>query len=107
MNTDQKSFIEELRALSDPVKRKVFWGAVAASMILVVYFWLAYFNTIVPNTASAPSVAAQTSVSGTEGAGIFGLFTDAASSFWRAIGDGARGMISEMKSPKQYNIGPK
>jgi hypothetical protein len=107
MNTDRKSFIEELRSLSDPVKRKVFWGAVAASMILVVYFWLAYFNTIVPGAVPGPDTTVQTSTTGTEGAGVFGLFADAAGSFWQAIENGARGMVSEMKNPKQYNIGPK
>jgi len=106
MNTEQKSFIEELRSLSEPAKRRVFWGAVAGSMIVVVYLWLACFNTIVPSAAPVSVVASQTPTADT-GESIFGLFADAAGSFWQAVGSGAQGIVREMKNPKQYNIGPR
>lgn len=108
MNTDKKGFLEELRSLSEPVKHKIFLITAAASMILIVYLWLAYFNTIVPNaaqTAGQTSAAASTS-NGGEG-GAFGLFADAASSFWQTIGNGARGIVREMSNPKKYNISPR
>jgi hypothetical protein len=108
MNTSQKSFIEELRSLSEPVKRKVMLGAVAVSMVVVVYLWLAYFNSIVPNAvpAAAPtSVAA--SAPNTGGPGIFGLFADAAGSFWQAALNGARDALGTLKNSKQYDINPK
>ena len=71
MNTDKKGFLEELRSLSEPVKHKIFLITAAASMILIVYLWLAYFNTIVPNaaqTAGQTSAAASTSNGGEGGA---------------------------------------
>lgn len=109
MNVDQKSFIEEIRSLSDPVKRKIMLGATAVSMVLVMYLWFAYFNTIVPNVV--PVTTAQTPIAtstpDTGGPGILGLFANAASSFWQATLNGAREAAGALKNPKQYNISPK
>jgi len=104
MNTNQKSFIEELRSLSDPVKHKIFFGAAAASMVVIIYFWLAYFNTIVPGSASD---AATQTAQGSADRGVLGLFADAASSFWQAMGSSVQGIAREMKNPRQYNISRK
>jgi hypothetical protein len=108
MNVDQKNFIEELRSLSEPVKRKILFCAAIASMIIVTGLWMAYFNTIVPNAVPAAAQAVATTVEpNTSGPGFLGIFADAAGSFWGAALNGARGVIGALKNPKQYNIGPK
>jgi hypothetical protein len=109
MNEDRKSFIEELRSLGEPAKRRILFGAAAVSMVIVVCLWLAYFNTIVPN--AVPAAAEQTSTAASApsagGPGVFGIFADAASSFWQAVLGGARGVAGALKNPRQYNISPK
>jgi hypothetical protein len=108
MNTDHKSFIEELRTLGEPVKSKILFGTAAVSMIVVISLWLAYFNTIVPSavpiTAQAPAAAV---AQDTGGPGIFGLLADAASSFWGSALGGVQGIVGALKNPKQYDISPK
>ena len=106
---DQKSFIEEIRSLSGHVKHKIMLCTTIIIMIIVVYFWIAYFNTIVPNAApvaSAP-VPMAASAQDTTGPGIGGLFADTASSFWQAVLGGARDAAGALKNPKQYTISPK
>ena len=109
IDAEQKSFIEELRSLSVPAKRKVMLGATATSMILIVYLWLAYFNTIIPNTTPSglTQAPAMTSAQNVSEPGIVGLFASAASSFWQAIGNGAREAAGTLKDPKQYNVSPR
>lgn len=107
MNVYQKGFIEELRSLSGPMKKKVLFCAAALSMIIVISLWLAYFNTIVPDVVpiggqTVPPVAVQ----GPGGPGIVGLFADAADSFFGVTLNSAQGIISALKNSKQYNISP-
>jgi hypothetical protein len=83
------------------------FGAVAISMVLVVYLWLAYFNTIVPSAAPVAPQPAVTSAPHESGTGIFSFIANAASSFWRsAIGD-IEGIVGALKSSRQYNISPR
>jgi type IV secretory pathway TrbL component len=106
---EQKNFMEELRALDEPTKRKILVVAVAVSMIVVVYLWLAYFNSIVSGTA--PSVAQSAAVvnipaaSGT--GGVLGLFATTMASFWQAVKDGAGTAIGTLENARQYNISPR
>ena len=106
---DQRSFIEEIRSLGEPVKHKIMLCATVIIMIVVVYLWIAYFNTIVPNAAPVAAVRAPLTASAqdTGGPGIIGLFADTAGSFWQAVLGGARDVAGEFKNPKQYTISPK
>ena len=104
MENHPKSFIAELQALEEPTKTKVLIVSTIVLMVIVLYFWLAYFNTIVPGSASdATTQTAQ----GNADSGVLGLFADAASSFWQAMGSSVQGIAREMKNPRQYNISPK
>ena len=40
-------FLEELRSLEESTKKKVLYISAAVIMIVVIYFWLAYFNSLV------------------------------------------------------------
>lgn len=108
MNADQKGFIEELRSLSEPVKRKILFCAAVTSMIVVVSLWLVYFNTIVPSAVPvAAQVPAATVAQDAGGQGVMGLLADAADSFWGTALGGIQGAIDAFRNPKQYNISPK
>lgn len=108
MESDKKSFIEELRSLDEPTKHKIMIGTVIVSMFLVVYLWFAYFNTIVQNTSPVAAQASTTSAAEDSGGlGIGNLFADAASSLWQSIAGGAKGMVNAVRSSKKYNINPR
>ena len=108
MNADQKSFIEELRSLSEPVKRKMLFCAAVMSMIIVISLWLAYFNTIVPGAVPIAAASAhRQTIAQNANPGILGLFADAARFFLGVALDSAHGIISALKNSKQYNISPK
>ena len=53
----QKGFLERLQSLDESTKHKILIGATAVIMIVVVYFWLAYFNSIVVNLSAQPVAA--------------------------------------------------
>jgi len=105
-DVDPKSFIEELRSLSVPAKRKVMISVTIATMLVVVYFWVAYFNSIVPNVSPTTQVSATAEESDTNGPGVLGLLANAAGSLWQAIGNGVQGVTGAVRNPKQYNISP-
>ncbi len=105
---DQKGFIEELRALNEPTKRKILVGTVAVSMIVVIYLWLAYFNSIVLNTTSSvqPPGVVNAPVASETG-GVLGLFATAMASLWQVIRDGAGTAIGAVENARQYNVSPR
>jgi hypothetical protein len=43
----QKTFLEELRSLNEPTKRKVLIVATIVIMAIILYLWLGYFNGLV------------------------------------------------------------
>ncbi len=58
MKEDHKrSFIDELRSLEEPKKKKILVGVTIIIMFLVLYFWLIYFNSIVAGGSVAPAAA--------------------------------------------------
>jgi hypothetical protein len=85
------------------------FGAVAVCMVVVVYLWLAYFNTIIQNAVPTTAVQAPMAVSVPAAGrqGFPGLFADAASSFWQTVFNGAQKIAGALKNSKQYNINPK
>ena len=58
MPESRKTFLEELQSLEEPTKFKILIASTVVIMIVVVYFWLAYFNGIV-SSVSQPTVADQ------------------------------------------------
>ncbi len=50
-------FLERLQSVEERVKRRwIIWSSTII-MLLVVYFWLAYFNNLVATFSSAPPTA--------------------------------------------------
>ncbi len=57
MYEEEKSPLQKLQSLDEPTKRKVVVGASAVAMVIVVYFWVAYFNGLVAGFTQSPVVA--------------------------------------------------
>ena len=77
-------------------------------MILVVYLWLIYFNSIVSSAAAPIAQPAGTITASTASSvGILGLFATTMASFWQTVRDGAGNVLGSMENVKQYHISPK
>lgn len=109
--------METLQSLSESTKRKILVGATVLIMIVVVYFWLAYFNNLIA-AISQPTVAqdttGQSAPTTDETVQQSALAVQPASStgdsFLGYIGGAFTGMIQGVedifKAPGQYNIQP-
>jgi hypothetical protein len=99
------TFIEELQSLEEPTKMKVLVVATTILMILVIYFWLIYFNGIV-------SAGTQASVSGSDqpvatappGPGIWGKVGNGTAIVWQSIGSGIEWIGQALQKPREYII---
>lgn len=123
------NFWEELRSLDEPTKTKILVVATVLIMVVVVYFWLAYFNGLIagsqaggnavgaataepaqpsvpttPTTSAPPATAAEQPTSNVPG-------------FWQNAANGTaflyaqfmnvmRGLGSILAGPRQYLIKP-
>lgn len=97
---EKKGWIERLQALDEPTKQKVLIIATVVMMAVVIYFWLAYFNTLVAGVAGQPAAASapQTGIWENINGGI-AFFV---SQFLRI----AHGFADILKAPRQYLIQP-
>ena len=77
-----KSFLEELQSLEESTKTKVLIVSTIVLMLLVFYFWLAYFNGIV-------SSAGETAGVDQDQASVPVDQTSPTPGFWSRVGSGA------------------
>ncbi len=111
MNPERDNFLEKLRSLSASKKRKIMIFSTVIAMTLVIYLWMAYFNTIVvpsPSFEAATLSSSTASVSGApgDGVGVLGLFSTALNSFWGVAGNFGQSIGGMLKGSKQYSINP-
>jgi hypothetical protein len=111
---NKKTFLEELRSLDEPIKRRALVIGSAVLMVAVVFVWFAYFNDIVIGgqeqaqavnaTANTPAAApVQTPTSQTQTANAAAV---AAPSLWQNIENGFGDIAHMFQAPRQYNIQP-
>lgn len=114
----EKGFLEKLQSLDERTKQWILIAATAVIMIVVVYVWLAYFNSILANVASTtsePAPALATPAAGAPGAS--GAASAGGTSVWQNIGNvfsaiygslagAVRGLGSILQTPRQYIIHP-
>ena len=98
---DKKSFLEELQSLDDSAKAKVLVVSTVIIMIVVIYFWIGYFGSIISN---APQ-----SVAGAEGAAAGGAQADQPG-FLQNVAGGMASMFRSfgraLGSPREYEVQP-
>ncbi len=127
-----KSFLAQLQSLEEPIKRRILVGATAVVMVVVVYIWVGYFNSIVLNNPVELANQSAVAGAGTGGAatGTIAIQPGAAQtpaaqgspaantpSFWSQLGSGFVSLYNDMaggvkniggslQAPKDYNITP-
>jgi len=99
MEGSHKGFLEYLQSLDEPTKKKVLVISTALIMIVVVYFWLAYFNNLIAGITQPQPVAAATAdtTSGPSGLAYVGA------EFMGAV----KGFIGIFRGPHDYIIQPR
>jgi hypothetical protein len=107
-----KDFFTELQSLGEPAKSKILIIATVIIMIVVIYFWLAYFNSIIAGV-SAPSVAdtggaAQQGLAPTaqEDAGPWVIMMRAPAFLYDQFMNAAQGLANVLQAPRQYVVQP-
>ena len=113
-------FIEKLQSLDGPAKNKILIVATAVAMVIIVYFWLAYFNNLIAgvtqpapipvteSTAQPSAVQAQPSAPGDNSGGvsIWSNFKNAASFMYGEFVRAVHGLSNAVQAPKQYIVNP-
>lgn len=119
----RRDYIRELQSLDEPIKQRVLIAASAITMMLVVYIWIGYFNSIVmggptqlaDQSASVQAGAVPSAITGDVATSA--VTTPSAPGFWQMLGGGIdslyhgavsgfKGAGSALQAPKQYDITP-
>lgn len=99
-----KSFLEKLQSADEDIKRRWMIGATIVIMVIVVYIWMAYFNTLI--SGFSPS---QVSVSDQTAAGSHGFwFTmkNGMSTIYNMFMSAAGGFGKILNAPREYIVKP-
>ena len=121
------NFWEELRSLEEPTKTKILVVATVLVMVVVVYFWMAYFNNLIagsqtggnavgvgvataePAQPSAPAAAAPAAAAEQSAASVPGFWQNAANGtafLFAQFVNAMRGLGNIFAGPRQYLIKP-
>ncbi len=92
--------IERLQALGEPTKKKVLIIATGIAMVIVIYFWLAYFNNLL-TSVTQPTVAQNAVDQAAQTAE-----PAAGSSFFQGIMNLVHGLGNILQAPRQYIVEP-
>lgn len=101
MDIPRPNFIQRLQALDDGPKQKVLIGTAIVVMIIVMYFWLAYFNGIVAGGAGQPPSVAVNGDSAASAAPA----VPSTPSFWDQAKQQLGDIYKTITNPGQYQIG--
>jgi len=93
MDHHRQSFLRQLQSLDEPMKTKVLVLSTVVVMVVVVYFWLGYFNSIV----SAPVNDGQPVANGQQ---------DNQPTFFQKMADAARSVGQLFEKPREYQVKP-
>jgi len=106
MEPIHKNFLEQLQSLDEPMKKKVLVVSTAVIMVIVVYFWLAYFNTLIAGISNQPPVAVNADAGGSAPAAA----APAGPNMLQRMGNGLAAMYTDFKDilrgEKEYDIKP-
>ena len=106
MNIDgHKTFLERLQSADESVKQRWLVGSAAVIMAIVVFLWLAYFNSLIIGPQSAALVQGDT---GTEGSGatFFGTMKHGTSIIYNGFLGKLHALGNILGAPREYIIKP-
>jgi len=102
MEIPKPNFIQRLQALDDGPKQKVLIGTSIVVMIVVIYFWLAYFNGIVAGGAGQSQAVAVNDDSAVSAATTAPVASGP--SFWDQAKQQLSDIYKTVTNPGQYQV---
>ncbi len=104
-------FLSKLQSADDATKKKWMIIGTAVIMAIVIYVWLAYFNTLFtgsPTAATAPAAVSdqRQSAAPTTATGPFQYFRDRMASIFQLFSNLVGGLGNIFKAPREYIIKP-
>lgn len=106
---NKKTFLEGLRSLDEPIKRRALVIGSAVLMVAVVFVWFAYFNDVViggQEQAQAVNATANTPAAAPVQTQTANAAAVAGPSLWQNIENGFGDVAHMFQAPRQYNIQP-
>lgn len=101
----QKNFLERLQSSDEATKQRWLIGSAVVIMAVVVFLWLAYFNSFVIGPRSgAPAEAGQKAEGG--GVTFFGTMKNGASVIYNGFIGKLRTFGNILEQPREYIIKP-
>jgi hypothetical protein len=121
--TAMKDFFQKLQSLDEPVKQRILVAATIVIMVVVLYFWLMYFNGIVAGARpedvadnatagdamtgqSAAQQGAAGAVTGEEGMGPWQVVGRRIAFVYGGFMNMVRGLGNILQAPRQYIVRP-
>jgi hypothetical protein len=89
----QKTFLEEVQAFDEPVKRKILAVATVVVMVVVAYVWVGYFNGLVAGSSDQSATVAQGNA-------------DGGNSFWQNMENDMASIANTVRGSGQYKVTP-
>jgi len=106
MDREHMGIIERLQALDEPTKHKVLVVATLVIMVVVIYFWLAYFNNLVAGISSPQVAQNGNDVGPAAGSGFSDAVKNASALVYGRFMDVAHALGNILQAPRQYIIQP-
>ncbi|MGC9598854.1 MAG: hypothetical protein ABSE18_00500 [Minisyncoccia bacterium] len=114
---EKKSFLEELQSLDETTKTKILVVATAVAMIIVIYVWLAYFNSLIAGVAQEGTASSAASSSVPSSAASSSAVSSGGTSIWQNVEGGIGTLYGKsvgflhylgniLQAPRQYIVKP-
>lgn len=102
MEEEKKTFIEELQALDESVKRRILTVSTIVVVAVVAYAWIGYFNSLVVGSSEQATAVATTPTATVPGPTVQGD----SQSFWQGMENDMADIGNTLRGPGQYSVKP-
>lgn len=100
-----KNFLDSLRESDNATKDAWIVVASGAAMVVVLFVWFSYFNSILGRVAERNDAPVPQGTLIEEGTALDSISRGAAA-IYRAFAGGARGIFRGLTEPKQFDVEP-